>query len=79
MKNMLSKFVGKRKDAWDEHLDSCVFAYNTSCHESTQHSPFEVMFSRVARLPVEVDADNEVGSEILDAYLSEPKVKAYNL
>ena len=70
MKNMLSKFVGTTKDTWDEHFESCVFAYNTSRHESTRHSLFQIMFGRVARLPVEADADHEEGSEILDAYLN---------
>ena len=29
---------------FDEFTDSSVFAYNTSCHESTHYTPFEVMF-----------------------------------
>ena len=69
MKNMLIKFTGTRKETWDEHLDFCVFAYNTSCQESTQCSPFEVMFGRLARLPVEVDTDNDEASKLLDAYI----------
>ena len=69
MKNMLIKFTGTQKETWDEHLDFCVFAYNTSRQESTQCSPFEVMFGRLARLPIEIDTDNEEASELLDAYL----------
>lgn len=74
MKNMLVKFTGTKKDTWDEHLDSCVFAYNTSRQESTNYSPFEVMFGRLARLPIEVDADKEDNMEHLSAYLQEPEV-----
>ena len=44
-----------RKDQWDEFLDSSVFAYNTSCHESTHYSPFEVMFGRKPTLPIDLD------------------------
>ncbi len=74
MKNMLVKFTGTKKNTWDEHIDSCVFAYNTSCQESTKYSPFQVMFGRMARLPVEVDADKEDNMERLDAYLQQSKV-----
>lgn len=74
MKKMLVKFVGAKKETWDEHLDSCVFAYNTSRQESTLHSPFEVMFGRLARLPIEVDTQREDNIQRLDTYLKEPKV-----
>ena len=52
---MFSKAVMGHKEMWDEFIDSAVFAYNTSTHESTTYSPFEVMFGRKARLPVEAD------------------------
>ena len=52
---MLSKAVMGHKEMWDEFIDSAVFAYNTSTHESTTYSPFEVMFGRKARLPFEAD------------------------
>ena len=74
MKKMLVKYTWTRKETWDEHLDSCVFAYNTSQQESTLYSPFEVMFGRLARLPIEADTDNEEPSRLLDAYLEEPQV-----
>jgi hypothetical protein len=51
-----------------------VFAYNTSRQEFTQCSPFEVMFGRLARLPIEIDTDNEEASKLLDAYLEKPEV-----
>ena len=36
-------------------IDSAVFAYNTSSHESTSYSPFEVMFGRKTRIPINAD------------------------
>ena len=40
---MVAKYVQCKKN-WDEHLDTCVFAYNTSCHESTTFTTFILMF-----------------------------------
>lgn len=74
IKNMLVKFTGTKKETWDEHIDACVFAYNTSCQESTKYSPFQVMFGRVARIPVEVDASKEDDMECLEAFLQESLV-----
>ena len=74
MKRMIIKYTGTRKETWDVHLDTCVFAYNTSRQESTVHSPFEVMFGRVARLPIEVDQESEYSSKFFENYLEQPKV-----
>ena len=30
IQRMLVKFCQKNKNTWDEYLDTCVFAYNTS-------------------------------------------------
>ena len=42
---------------WDGLLDTCIYAYNTSLHESTSFTPFEVMFGRKAVLPIDVEMD----------------------
>ena len=34
LQNMLVKFVQSKKSSWSSFLDTCVFAYNTSRHES---------------------------------------------
>ena len=77
MRRMLVKFTETRKDSWEEHLDSCVFAYNTSRQESTLYSPFEVMFGRLARLPVEVDTDNDDSSKRLETYIENKEVNCF--
>ena len=30
-----------------------MLAYNTAVHESTKHTPFEVMFGQMAKLPID--------------------------
>lgn len=39
LQQMLVKFVAERKDTWEEFLDTCVFAYNTSRHDSSKYWP----------------------------------------
>lgn len=68
VQNMLRKFIGEKKESWDTFLDPCIFAYNTSRHKSTLHTPFEVMFGRQAILPVELDGgkNNEILQKLED-------------
>ena len=51
---MLVKNIQSKKKSWSVFLDSCVFVYNISCHESTRFTPFELMFGRCATLPTDV-------------------------
>ena len=62
---MLIKYVRNRKENWDEFIDTCVFVYNTSRHESTTFTPFEVMFERHAYLPIDVDSEKGTSDELL--------------
>ena len=39
-------------------LPEVVHAYNTAVQESTKHTPFEAIFRRMARLPVNFNASN---------------------
>ena len=38
-------------DDWDQPLPFAMFAYNTSVHEATKFTPFEVVFGKIARTP----------------------------
>ena len=63
---MLIKYVREKQDHWDEFLDTCTFAYNSSIQESTQYSPFELMFGRKATLPIDIDmAKDKVEDEVI--------------
>ena len=68
LQSMLVKFIEERKDLWEEYLDTCVFAYNMACHESTQYSPFELMFGRKAVLPIDIEVVKKDVVELLDEY-----------
>ena len=55
LQRMLTKYVHTQKKKWSSFLDTCVFAYNTFRHEASQFTPFELMFSRRATLPIDLD------------------------
>ena len=59
----LAKFSQEESDTWDEKLGEVVYGYNTAVQDSTQHTPFEVMFGRVARLPIDINMSNQVDPE----------------
>ena len=65
LKQMIVKFTRERKDQWDDFLDTCVFAYNTAKQESSNYTPFKLMFGRKAVLPVEVEFESKEGKQLL--------------
>lgn len=50
LKEFLKQYVENDKN-WDEWVDSATLNYNTCVQESTKHTPYEVVFGRLARLP----------------------------
>ena len=40
--------MGKKFD-WDEWVELAVFNYNTSVHEGTKHTPYELVYGKIAR------------------------------
>ena len=68
----LAKYVEDQPDKWDQYIPGILFAYNTSVHDSTHYTPFEVMFGRKARLPVHLDThplEDEVDMEDVEGTL----------
>ena len=53
--NMLSKSVSKSKYGcdWDKHLPHLLFVYQVAVQESTQMSPFYLLYGREPRVPTE--------------------------
>lgn len=40
-----------KEENWDEYIAMAMFSYNTSVHESTKYSPYELIFGRLPRIP----------------------------
>ena len=55
LQDMLAAFASEHRDDWDLWIDSVVFAYNTSCHESTGYSSYELIFGRTPRMRIELE------------------------
>ena len=48
---MLAKMVQRDGRNWDEKLPYVLFAYRACCQESTQESPFFMLYGRDPKLP----------------------------
>ena len=58
MKRMIRAHIDDNQDNWDLGLPQLVFSYNSSIHATTGMSPFEVMFGRQARIPIDLQIPN---------------------
>lgn len=54
LKSMLRKFAGRSGKDWDEYLPNLLFAYREVPQESTGVSPFELLYGRTVRGPLDV-------------------------
>jgi hypothetical protein len=59
--DMLSMYVSSDHRDWDEVVAAVTFAYNTSRHESTRHTPFYLLYGREAMTPTDISFNIPVG------------------
>ena len=63
LKSMLRKFVGNNQKDWDSYLPYVLFAYREVPQESTGFSPFELLYGRRVRGPLDVLRECWTGEE----------------
>jgi hypothetical protein len=51
---MISAFVNEKHDNWDKLLPSLAFAYNTAVHGTTKCTPFEIIYGRKPKVPIDL-------------------------
>ena len=64
LKAMLKKFTSRNKRDWDEYLPYFIFSYREASQESTGLSPFELIYGRNVRGPLDVLKEVWSGEEI---------------
>ncbi|KAJ8409813.1 hypothetical protein AAFF_G00218720 [Aldrovandia affinis] len=52
--DLLRSLPEEKKRKWPQVLPQLLFAYNTTAHQSTGHSPYELMFGQKPQLPVDL-------------------------
>lgn len=51
--DMLGTLEPSKKPDWKNYIPSLVYSYNCTRHESTKITPFELMFGRKPKLPID--------------------------
>ena len=51
VKDLIRTCSAERQNEWDQNLKVISMGYNTSVHETTGYTPFELTFGRLANLP----------------------------
>ena len=46
----LKQYANEQKQ-WDRWIGLAIFNYNTNVHEATKHTPYELVFGKIARIP----------------------------
>lgn len=51
--DMLGTLESSQKENWKKYVSSLTFAYNSTPHETTKIAPYELMFGRRPKLPID--------------------------
>ena len=79
--SMIGTLTNEKKKAWPKYLADLALAYNSSTHESTDHSPYFMMFGREPRLPIDVAMGITLDNDADDFVKSQQEIfhTAYNI
>lgn len=75
---ILSMYIKENQTNWDQMVPIALFAYRTSVQESTEETPFEVLYGRSPKLPSDLEklTKNEFTTEFKHVWKStQDKIK----
>ena len=58
LERMIACFVDDNQKNWDDLLSGLAFAYRTTVHSTTGCTPFECIYGRLHKLPVDIIFSN---------------------
>ncbi|CAF4742463.1 unnamed protein product, partial [Rotaria sp. Silwood2] len=64
----IAKLQNSQSNNWDEFLQAVVFAYNTGVHKTTKFSPYELVYGRPARLPINAQSTQFTFNKPIDYF-----------
>lgn len=82
---MLGTLDTVKKQCWSQHITYLVHAYNCTRNDSTGYSPYQLMFGREARLPIDIcfgispNGESESSYQQYVARMRKELQKAYQL
>jgi transposase InsO family protein len=65
VKDMIRTCCLDKRNEWDENLKLICMGYNTSVHESTGFTPFELTFGRIANMTSAISVTSNLTKEQL--------------
>lgn len=68
LKAILKKYTDKAQFEWDKHVQKAVYSYNITKHESTKYSPYELLYGRTNRSPLNIQDSEEYHFEDFDPH-----------
>jgi hypothetical protein len=51
---MITCFTRRKGRDWDAHLDELTYAFNTAVHSTTKFTPYQLMFGRKPKIPLDM-------------------------
>ena len=78
LKEYLKQFIENNTE-WDDWIELAMFSYNTTVHEGTKCTPYELVFGKLARLPSGNPLPEHEKIETYDMYLTKLITKLHEM